>query len=114
MKFVIWIRVKPEYVLLADRNNGHDNKVNFGENMAASMEISDSSAIMTMNPEIIDHAVNNTSDEENSVYSSGMVPYMMWKIREDCEKLMASYNESNDGMFPLKNVHPLLAYNGIT
>lgn len=54
---------------------------------------------MTMDPEIINHAVNHTDDEENSVYSSGMVPDMMWKIREDCDKLMASYNESSEGMF---------------
>jgi hypothetical protein len=26
-----------------------------------------------------------------------MVPDMMWKIREDCEKLMNSYNESSEG-----------------
>lgn len=51
-----------------------------------------------MDPEIIHHAgVNHTDDEDNSVYSSGMVPDMMWKIREDCEKLMNSYNESSEG-----------------
>jgi len=57
-----------------------------------------------MDPEIINHAVNHTDDEENSVYSSGMVPDMMWKIREDCEKLMNSYNESSEGKFPLADL----------
>ncbi len=63
------------------------------------MEMSDSSsAVMAMDPDIINHAgVNHTDDEDNSVYSSGMVPDMMWKIREDCEKLMNSYNESSEG-----------------
>ena len=55
------------------------------------------SAIMTTDSEIINQAVNHTDDEDNSVFSSGMVPDVMWKIRDDCEKLMASYNESSEG-----------------
>lgn len=36
-------------------------------------------------------------EEDNSVYNSAVVPDVMWKIREDCEKLMSSYNETADG-----------------
>jgi hypothetical protein len=92
--------------VLADRNNRFDNKVKLGR--ATPMEISDSTAIMTMDPEMINHAVNHTEDEENSVYSSGMVPDMMWKIREDCDKLMANYNESSEGKFSYEKGTPRL------
>lgn len=35
--------------------------------------------------------------EDNSVYNGGVIPDVMLRIREDCEKLMSSYNETADG-----------------
>lgn len=35
--------------------------------------------------------------DDSSLYSSAAVPDMMLKIRDDCEKLMISYNETADG-----------------
>ncbi|KAI9556162.1 putative DH31 receptor [Daphnia sinensis] len=61
------------------------------------MEISDSSSdAVMMEADIVHHTHNHTDDEDSSVYSAGMVPDMMWKIREDCERLMANYNESEE------------------
>lgn len=60
-----------------------------------------------MNADIIHHTHNHTEEEENSVYSAGMVPDVMWKIREDCERLMANYNDSSEGEFQLVDIYVL-------
>ena len=45
----------------------------------------------------MDHEIESSEDIDTSVYNSVIVPDVMWKIREDCEKLMVNYNESIEG-----------------
>lgn len=58
-----------------------------------------------MDREIIHDSLGSAEEEDNSVYSSAIVPDVMWKIRDDCEKLMVAYNESTTGgeWFQLNN-----------
>lgn len=46
----------------------------------------------------MDRESETAEDIDTSVYNSGIVPDVMSKIRDDCEKLMVHYNESIDGI----------------
>lgn len=46
--------------------------------------------------EIVNHTIV-AEYEDSAVYNTPGLADMMWKIREECESRMATYNETSDG-----------------